>query len=100
MPGGPASSCVCQTWVREMAVRSSAHCHKLPRSTPRNITTRRRPSRIRSSSWSSLAVAATLNEQRDDECRLQPDEPRRAHDMPAVLLPEGRIVEDDLAVLG
>src|SRR5262249_39504970 len=47
-----------------------------------------------------LATAATLNEQRDDECRLQSDEPRDAHDMPAVLLPEGWLPEDDLAVLG
>src|SRR5262249_46182425 len=48
----------------------------------------------------SLAAAAALNDQRDDECCLQSDEPCHAYDMPAVLLPERWLVEDDLAVLG
>src|SRR5262249_23515369 len=47
-----------------------------------------------------LATAARWNGRRDDECRLQSDEPRAAHDIPAVLLPEGSLLEDDLAVLG
>src|SRR5262249_13432096 len=47
----------------------------------------------------SLAAASALNEQRDDERRLHPDESDCAYDMPAVLLPERPLGKDDLAAL-
>jgi hypothetical protein len=54
--GGPAPG-LCHRCVTVRTELSGAHCHRLPRSTPRKVVTCRRPSWMRSSSWSRVAVA-------------------------------------------